>query len=81
MPMRNCSRSAGARPALRWRSAFCTSTAQRTAETALGNSAMTLSPAVLAMRPPCWRMRESMMLRAASRRFSVRSSSAPMRAL
>src|SRR5882724_5962765 len=51
------------------------SIAQRTASTALGNSASTASPAVLKMRPPPLAMKSSVTRRYDARRRSVSSSS------
>ena len=62
-------------PALRSTIAFCSSTAQRTASTALRNSAMEPSPVRLTMRPLCMATVGSIRsLRSVRRRASVRSS-------
>ena len=52
MPMRKAMRRSSAIPAVRSAIAVCTSTAQRTALTTLGNSSSRPSPVVLTMRPP-----------------------------
>ena len=59
-------------PDLSEASASCTWTAHRTASTALGNSARTLSPAVFAIRPPCSAISRSMISRRSVRLRSVR---------
>ena len=53
MPMRNSMRRSGGTPAFRSAIPRCTSTAQRTASTTLGNSTSSPSPVVLTMRPRC----------------------------
>ena len=59
--------------------AVCASTAHCTSSTVLPNSASTLSPAVLAMRPLWSAMSLSRIARRSVRPVSVPTSSAPMR--
>jgi hypothetical protein len=54
---------------------FCTATAHATASTALAKSAITLSPAVLKIRPRWVAISASMMTRQALSRVSVPTSS------
>jgi hypothetical protein len=82
IPTLNSSRRSLAMSALRSTMPACTSTAQRTASTALANSAKNPSPVVFTMRPRCEAIEGS----SSSRRWqlrlrSVSSSSAPINRL
>jgi len=74
--MRKCRRRSSGRLSLRVLSASWISTAQRTAWVGLANSASTLSPAVLMMRPSWNWMMPSITERCAERMRIVPSSSA-----
>src|SRR5215217_7631757 len=74
-PIRNWRRRCSGSPALAFGTLSCTATAHWTASTALGNSASTLSPAVLAILPPWSRISLSITSRAAARARKVPASS------
>jgi hypothetical protein len=76
--MRNTMRSSAGSRALREASAAWISVAQRTASTALPNSASTASPAVLKMRPRCVLTSDSKISRGPRNTLTVRSSLAPI---
>jgi hypothetical protein len=75
MPMRGCIRSSAAPPLFSVAIAAYTPTAHWMASTALAKSAMTLSPAVLKIRPRCDAVSPSMMARRAFSRAGVPTSS------
>ncbi len=79
IPTRNSIRCAGERPDVSWMTATWNSSAQRTASTALANSAMKPSPVLLTIRPR-WRATDGAMMSAiaALNRAWVASSSSCM---
>ena len=74
MPMRKSIRCSGNTSALRSAMPRCTSTAQRTASTTLGNSSSRPSPVVLTIRPPYSKIFGSM----SSRRWIFKPARVPL---
>ena len=81
IPIRNLTWREGGNRSFRVRSAAWISVAQRTASTALANSARIASPAVLKIRPRCVATRDSNTFLWPRNVFSVCSSSSPIRRL
>jgi hypothetical protein len=78
-PTRKSIRRDSSRSAFRRSTSCWIAAAQRTASTALANSAITLSPAVVKIRPWCRAISSSITWRRAFSVASVPSSSAAMR--